>query len=147
MATVIQTIKDKFTGNIIYPRTTTKAITTTDGELIEDKLISTDTKIENIEKTPTILVTANKTLDLSDLNTVQKCLSASVITITIPLNIFPINTEIVIVRDGTGAVTINGITNVTLHSAREKRDIKDQYGAVTLKQIALNDWRIYGSLE
>lgn len=108
--------------------------------------ISTLTNDKADKDTNIILVTTNKTLALTDKATYQNVTSASNLTITIPKDIFPIKSEVVIARNGTGTVTIAGSTDVTLHSDGEKRTIKS-YGAVTVKQVATNDWRLYGALE
>lgn len=94
-------------------------------------------------------VTGAKTLALADGNTIQKCNSASPITISIPLNAavaFPINTEIAIVRYGAGSVYINP-TTTTLRSDTSKRYIKNQYGSAVLKKIATDEWLLVGSIE
>lgn len=108
--------------------------------------ISTLTSGKADKDTDIILVTASKTLALTDKATYQNVSSASNLTITIPKDIFPTKAEIVIARNGTGTVTIAGATDVTLHSTDEKRLIKS-YGVATIKQVGTNDWRIYGALE
>lgn len=98
---------------------------------------------------PTILQSSSYTLGLADRGTLQKCLSASAIVVTIPLNTttaFPINTEIIIARYGAGAVSIAPISGVTLYSSDSKKSVNKQYEAVTLKKIATNEWLLIGSL-
>jgi hypothetical protein len=99
--------------------------------------------------TSIVLQTASYTLALTDKATVQKCLSASTITVTIPLNsvfAFPVNSEIVLTRYGAGAVTLAATSGVTLYSSGSKKSINAQYEAVTLKKIATDEWLLIGSL-
>ena len=108
--------------------------------------INTLTSDKADKDTTVVLVTTSKTLGASDRATYQNVSSASNLTITIPKDVFALNVEIAIARNGTGTVTLAGATDVTLHSTDEKRAIKS-YGAVTIKQVATNDWRLYGALE
>ena len=97
--------------------------------------------------TPSVSVTASKTLGLTDASTLQICNSASSITITIPTNAvtaFPVGTEIVITRYGTGAVTIAGA--VTIRSTFSWKSINPQYGVVSLYKIATDEWLLIGAL-
>jgi ethanolamine utilization microcompartment shell protein EutS len=99
--------------------------------------------------TAQVLVTTSRDLTLSDAAKMLKCLSASAIEINIPLNSsipFALETEIVIIRYGTGAVTITATSGVTLYSAESKVSIDKQYQAVTLKQMATNEWVLIGAL-
>ncbi|MEI6296275.1 MAG: hypothetical protein WCO84_01335 [bacterium] len=99
--------------------------------------------------TTTTLQTVSYTLALTDKATVQKCYSASTITVTIPLNstvAFPVNSEIVLVRYGAGAVTLAVTGGVNLYSSGSKKSINAQYEAVTLKKIATDEWLLIGSL-
>lgn len=107
-------------------------------------------RIAALEYVGIVLVTATKTLAITDVNKIQDCNSESAITLNIPHHNsmpFPVGTVIPIHREGTGTVTITPLSNVTLHSPGEKRAIKDRYGEATLWQIAENDWRLVGSLE
>jgi hypothetical protein len=95
-------------------------------------------------------ITANATLALADEGKVLRVNSASNLTITIPLNssvAFPTDTEIAILRYGTGTVSISPTSGVTLQSASGNRKVKDQYGSVALKKIGENEWILVGSLE
>ena len=108
--------------------------------------INTLTSGKADKDTSVVLVTTSKILGASDRATYQNVSSASNLTVTIPKDVFAVNVEIAIARNGTGTVTLAGATDVTLHSTDEKRAIKS-YGAVTIKQVATNDWRLYGALE
>jgi hypothetical protein len=95
-------------------------------------------------------ITANATLALADEGKVLRVNSSSNLTVTIPLNssvAFPIDTEIAILRYGTGTVSISPTSGVTLNSVSSNRKVKDQYGSVALKKIGENEWVLVGSLE
>ena len=99
--------------------------------------------------TSTVLQTTSYQIALTDVGTLQKCLSASTITIIIPLNstvAFAVNTEISFIRYGAGAVTFSPASSVTLYSSDSKKSIYKQYEVVTLKQIATDEWVLIGSL-
>lgn len=101
-----------------------------------------------------VIVTASKTIALTDTFTLQLCTNTAAITITIPLNstlVFPLWTNMEFAQDSTGSVTfaqaaagVNirrlGNTNVTGHQ------ILGPYGSVLLRRIDVNEWRLYGSL-
>jgi hypothetical protein len=96
-------------------------------------------------------ITANATLALADEGKVLRVNSSSNLTITIPKNsavAFPIDTEIAILRYGTGTVSIAPVDgDVTLQSKNAERKISDRYGSVALKKIGENEWVLVGSLE
>lgn len=86
--------------------------------------------LKSDKRTSQVLRTTDYTLGLTDEATLQKCLSSSSITITIPANSsveFPLNTEIIFVRYGTGAVTFTPSSGVTINSAESRRNITKQY--------------------
>jgi hypothetical protein len=96
-----------------------------------------------------VSVSAGKTLALSDAGTVQNCTNAAAITITIPANAtvaFAVGTEIAIIRQGAGAVSIAPASGVTLNSDGGKRSIKSQYTSVALKKTATDTWILVGNL-
>jgi hypothetical protein len=96
-------------------------------------------------------VSANTTFALADEGKVMRVNSSSNLTITIPKNsavAFPIDTEIAILRYGTGTVSIAPVDgDVTLQSANAERKIRNQYGSVALKKIGTDEWVLVGSLE
>jgi hypothetical protein len=96
-------------------------------------------------------ITANATLALADEGKVLRVNSSSNLTVTIPKNsavAFPIDTEIAILRYGTGTVSIAPVDgDVTLQSKNAERKISDRYGSVALKKIGENEWVLVGSLE
>lgn len=101
------------------------------------------------KNTPIVLKTESRTLALTDNYSLNKCLSASNIIITIPLNsnvVFPVGSELIFVRYGTGEVTFTPTAGVTLYSSGSKRTINMQYEFVTLKKMATDEWILLGSL-
>lgn len=118
------------------------------------KAVTSDTLNDALDSyapknTPIVLKTESYTLALTDNYSLNKCLSASDIIITIPLNsnvAFPIGSELIFVRYGTGEVTFTPAVDVTLYSSDSKRTINMQYEFVTLKKMATDEWILLGSL-
>ena len=93
------------------------------------------------------LVTATRNITTGDIGKLLVCSSASEINLFISPDselACPIDTEIVIVRYGTGVVSFN--TSITLKSVASKRTIRTQYETVTLKKIAVDEWLLLGAL-
>jgi hypothetical protein len=106
--------------------------------------------IANFTGTPSNAQTVDYTLVLADKGKVVRINSSSNLTVTIPLNssvLFPIDTEIAILRYGTGTVSISPTSGVTLNSKNSERKISGQYGSVALKKIGTDEWVLVGSLE
>jgi hypothetical protein len=106
--------------------------------------------IANFTGTPSNAQTVDYTLVLADKGKVVRINSSSNLTVTIPLNsttAFPIDTEIAILRYGTGTVSISPTSGVTLNSKNSERKISGQYGSVALKKIGTDEWVLVGSLE
>ena len=96
-----------------------------------------------------VSVTTSKTLALTDAGSLQKVEGSSAQTITIPTNssaAFPTGTEIEILRYGSGSVTIEAASGVTLRCAEATHTIAKQYGGVSLKKLATNEWLLMGNL-
>jgi hypothetical protein len=106
--------------------------------------------IANFAGTPSNAQTGDYTLVLADKGKVLRINSDSARIVTIPLNssvAFPIDTEIAILRYGTGTVDIAATAGVNLYSKNSEKAISGQYGSVALKKIATDDWVLVGSLE
>jgi hypothetical protein len=106
--------------------------------------------IAKFDGTPSNAQTVDYTLVLADKGKVVRINSSSNLTVTIPLNssvAFPVDTEIAILRYGTGTVSISPTSGVTLNSKNSERKISGQYGSVALKKIATDEWVLVGSLE
>lgn len=100
----------------------------------------------------TLFNSVNRTLISSDVNKFILCQNTADITIFVPDDTvtIPINSEIEITRDSTGKVFVERLnTNVFLAGdarANIRYEILSQHQTVTIKKIAANSWRIYGSL-
>jgi len=97
----------------------------------------------------TVVKTGSYTLVLADAGRRVKFTNTGVATLTIPTNaavVFPVGTEILVTRYGSGAVTIAGASGVTLHSMGEARGIAERYVTVLLKKEAADEWSLWGYL-
>ena len=86
------------------------------------------------------VVTANYTLQLSDVAKVVAFNSSSNLTLTVPTNAtaaFPIGTVLNVYRAGTGTVTISGAGGVTV---RNSGTIPQQFGERSLRKRGTNEW-------
>jgi hypothetical protein len=93
--------------------------------------------------------TASFTFALTDAQALVEVNSASAVTATIPPNAsvaFPVGTTIEVLAYGAGTVTIAAGAGVTLHSVASKVAIGNQYGTVSLTQLAANTWLLTGDL-
>ena len=76
-----------------------------------------------------------------------KCLSASDITLTVPVSTgFDPGTEIEIVRYGAGGVTITPGTGATICVTGDASQIQYRYKAAVLKLMDTNEWLLNGDL-
>jgi len=94
--------------------------------------------------------TADYTLVLADAGKVIEINSGSSENVTIPPNsgvAFPLGTQIVIVRMGSGAVVIVEGSGVTTRSDGDKAKIKSQYSSCVLIKHETNEWYILGNLD
>lgn len=118
----------------------------------------TDLTSDLADKLPKIAEVIEKTgaytLALTDSAKIIRVNSASNITVTIPPTgtgggevDFPIGTQIGIIRQGTGTVTIAAGSGVTIRSVDSKTKIKGQYSSAALLQITTSEWILVGSLE
>jgi hypothetical protein len=82
---------------------------------------------------------------LSD--TITRMTSASANNYTVPLNSsvnFPIGTQLLVAQAGAGQTTIVATVGVTINATGLKISATKQ--AVTLIQVALNEWDAFGNL-
>lgn len=119
-------------------------------ELAQSKITNLSADLENkADKRPAQkTITTATTLALTDEGKV--ILANGTLKITIPLNssvLFPIDTEIAIVRYGTGEVTIGTASGATLNgeSSTTTFTLGDQYSSVALKKISTDAWLIIGN--
>lgn len=96
---------------------------------------------------PIINKTANYTLALTDAGETLEMNNGSARTITVPPNssvAFPVGTEISVLAQGAGDVTIVAGSGVTLLSSDLKID--GQGKGCVLKKRATNEWYVIGAL-
>ena len=127
-----------FTGTVVAPTPSLDSNSTTVAttEFVQKSALGVSTKTNDYTL---VLTDAGKLIDFN---------SASNRTLTIPSNLsvaFPIGTQIVIARYGTGTVTI-AISSDTLRSASSYTKIATQYGAATLVKRAETEWYLFGDL-
>jgi hypothetical protein len=108
------------------------------GIIYASKFIPTNSDVES--------VTANTTLNISHAYTLVNINTSNPVTITVPKDVFTIGTEIAFFRYGSGTVTFQGATDVTLRFETGKNKIKAQYTSAAIKQIANNEWALVGNL-
>jgi hypothetical protein len=127
----------------------TDAVTDTrtiNGFNLQSNIILTNDHIDIVSET----ITSSVTLNINNKNRILKVNSSSAITLTIPSNAsvpFPINTEVAIIREGSGTVSISPGSGVTLLSTDSKRKIKGQYSSAALLKTASDTWLLIGSIE
>ncbi len=104
-----------------------------------------DTSLLSINQT-----TVNYTLVLSDKGKLVKAKDTGAITITVPLNsnvLFPIGSQILVVRDETGEVDIVGDSGVTVLSVNSWNKLNNQYSSATLIKMSTDTWYLLGDLK
>ncbi|BAY20789.1 hypothetical protein NIES2100_05330 [Calothrix sp. NIES-2100] len=102
---------------------------------------------------PVIVLTANKTLVITEQNVCYLCENTTTINITVPDNAtvnFPIGTEFEIIQYATSTVTINAGTNVFIYKGGSATTtghviIAENY-SVSLKYLGSNEWLITGDV-
>jgi hypothetical protein len=117
----------------------------TDLEALEDVV---DTKANKLAEF--IPIVANRTVELTDANTVLTCTNTASIIIEVPADSsinFPIGSQIAFLRNGTGEVAFTPAVGVTLQSTDNKRKIKGVYSSAAVLKIAANTWQLVGNLE
>jgi hypothetical protein len=90
-----------------------------------------------------------RTLTLADQGKVIDMTNSSDAALTIPPNssvAFPVGTQILVIRNGTGKVSFTPGAGVTLRSDSSKQFISTQYSAATLVQRATDEWYLIGNL-
>jgi len=138
-------VGDKSAGRI-YSGTTNPTNTTRlnyDGIIYASKFIPTNSAelVETITNSGTIILNIAQAYKLLNINA-----GSSAVTISIPKDVFTIGTEIAFFRYGSGTVTFQGATDVTLRFETGKNKIKAQYTSAAIKQISNNEWALVGNL-
>lgn len=91
-------------------------------------------------------VASSRALALTDVGAFLSCTGAA--TLTVPTNAtraFPIGTEILIYRAGTGAVGVAAASGVTIRTVGGLT-ITDRFGIACLKKIGTDEWIIFGNV-
>ena len=86
------------------------------------------------------------TLQASDANKMLIFNSAATGVYTVPLNIFPVYTQIIFNQANTGQLTITGATSVTINSADNLYKLRTKYSIASLFCTSDNVWNLYGDL-
>ena len=90
------------------------------------------------------------TLQLSDKGTMVIITSVSPTTLTVPADSsvdFPIGTQVLVVRGGSGAMAVAGDMGVTVNSAQSYLNLNYQNSAATLVKTAADTWYLFGDLK
>ena len=94
--------------------------------------------------------TASYTLVLADQGGLVEVTHTSDRTVTIPPNssvAYAVGTQIIVQRNGTGAVTIVAGSGVTAQSANSQLKIRARYGACVLIKKASDTWAVIGDMD
>jgi hypothetical protein len=137
-------------GDLSTDRTIAMAAATTG---VNGYLTSTDWNTFNSKMPSSIafvtVVDDNYTLGLTDQNKIIEMNSATPKIVYIPLNssvAFPIGTQILVARYGSGALTIQGVGGVSIYSADGFVAVAKQFGGVALVKVGTNNWYLFGLL-
>ncbi len=88
------------------------------------------------------------TLALTDNGKLVTLSNASAITVTVPLNssvAFPIGAQVNLARTGTGAVSVTGVSGVTVNGT-PTLNFRAQWSSATAVKIATDGWLLVGDL-
>lgn len=90
------------------------------------------------------------TLVLSDASKLVTLSNSSAVTLTVPANssvAFPVGTVIALAQLGTGLVTVEGDTGVTINSTTPgDDDLTGQWAAASLTKLATDTWLLSGGV-
>jgi len=93
--------------------------------------------------------TGSYTLVLTDRNKIVEIDNAATRTVTVPTNAtiaFPIGTQIMIARSGTGDVEISASSGVTINASNANYFLQYQYSGATLIKKSTDEWWLFGDL-
>jgi hypothetical protein len=105
----------------------------------------TDTSILSINSQ-----SSNYILQITDKGNLVEISSSSNSSVTVPLDSsvsFPIGSQILVVRGGTGNLGITGSSGVTLNSSQNYFNLNYQYSAATLVKKGTDVWYVFGDLK
>ena len=142
-----------FTGDIAFSGSgkitlSSTSVATTQTALNNSTAVATTAYVQTATRVTTDQKTANYTLVISDEGKMIEFNSASNLTLTIPANssvAFPVGTQILISRLGTGTVQVL-ITTDTLYSVSSNRFLASRYSGATLVKTTSTTWYLFGDL-
>jgi hypothetical protein len=117
---------------------------------VQTSLGKADTALQSV--TPfavTSSAATSITLGLSNARGYLRTTASSAVTITVPPQssvTWAADTEIVIEQAGTGQITVAGGSGVTVRTSQTLKS-GGQYGAITLKRVAADEWVLSGERE
>jgi len=113
------------------------------------KIDALETDVTNINELQIVSTGSNRTLALSDAGKLIEFTDSGTETCTVPPNssvAFPVGTQILVVQEGTGAVTLVAGSGVTINSKDGNLKLSAQYCGVTLIKRATDTWYAIGDL-
>ena len=142
-----------FTGDIAFSGSgkitlSSTSVATTQTALNNSTAIATTAYVQTATRVTTDQKIASYTLVIGDEGKMIEFNSASNLTLTIPANssvAFPVGTQILIARLGTGKVNV-AITTDTLYSVSSNRYLASQYSGATLVKTTSTTWYLFGDL-
>jgi hypothetical protein len=142
-----------FTGSIAFSGSgaitlSSTSTATTQTALDNSTKIATTAYVQTATRVAVNTQTTSYTLVIGDEGKMIEFNSASNLTLTIPANssvAFPVGTQILISRYGTGTVQVL-ITTDTLRSASSNRFLASQYSGATLVKRTSTEWYLFGDL-
>ena len=93
---------------------------------------------------------SNYILQITDKGNLVEISSSSNSSVTVPLDSsvsFPIGSQILVVRGGTGDLGLTGSVGVTLNSSQNYLNLNYQYSAATLVKKGTDIWYVFGDLK
>jgi hypothetical protein len=126
-------------NNVMFEGCTTNVNAWRDSDEYTDFNIRDATAVTPLSR-PARVITADRTLDITDANRIIEVNSASAISVTIPTNAtvpFPIGTYFTLYRHGAGTVTPLASGGVTV---RNIAAIASQYAAVIFRKRGTDEW-------
>jgi len=90
------------------------------------------------------------TLTLINQGGVLLTTSALATDVIVPANAttaFPVGTKIIVIQEGSGAVTVSGAVGVTLRSAQSHDKLSHQYSVAELVKTDTDIWYLYGDIK
>lgn len=137
-ANIAAGLSDFEEGELCYTRDQNALYVIESGQLINPTTIKTVNQF-----------TGSHVIDLNDTGAIIEINSSSSQSVTIPTDAssnLNIGCIIEIVRIGTGSVTINSQTGVTILSPNSYNSISVRYGRIILRKRSANSWIINGDL-